>query len=155
MAVFNVAVTSIYSEVKRRMLEIFSCSLYIGGRSTGNVLQSDLATIFGDFEEQIEKCVLVAGFVSELWHFIGSDLPVVGRDGDGSNNFFQRNWASVFKASLFSCKNLVGKMIEVVLPDLIRSVVSFNSEVMDAFGSLSQIRGSIDTALGSSWLRLN
>lgn len=146
LTVLNIAVTSIYSEANRRMLDIFGSSTYSMGRSTGSVLQFDLVIIFGDLEEQIEKCVLVAGFVSELWHFIGS-LSIVDRDGNGSNNFVQRNWASVFKTSLFSCKNLVGQMIEVVLPDLIRSVVSFNSEVMDAFGSLSQIRGSIDTAL--------
>ncbi|KAF7142764.1 hypothetical protein RHSIM_Rhsim05G0078500 [Rhododendron simsii] len=146
LTVLNIAVTSIYSEAKRRMLEIFGSSTYSMGRSTGSVLQSDLVIILGDLEEQIEKCVLVAGFVSELWHFIGS-LSIVDRDGNGSNNFVQRNWASVFKTSLFSFKNLVGQMIEVVLPDLIRSVVSFNSEVMDALGSLSQIRGSIDTAL--------
>ncbi|PSS26075.1 Serine/threonine-protein kinase [Actinidia chinensis var. chinensis] len=145
VTVLNIATSSVYSEVKRRVLDIFSPS--IGHRSTENVLQSYLGTIFSDFEEQVEKCVLVAGFVGELLQFMGGDLPSVDTDDDHSNYFFQRNWASVFKTSLLSCKNLVGKMIEVVLPDVIRSVVSFNSEVMDAFGSLSQIRGSIDTAL--------
>ncbi|KAA8536147.1 hypothetical protein F0562_028625 [Nyssa sinensis] len=97
--------------------------------------------------KQIEKCILVAGFVDELRQYISGDVPTIDTDIDHSNYSFQRNWASIFKTSLLSCKNLVGQMIEVVLPDVIRSAVSFNSEVMDAFGSLSQIRGSIDTAL--------
>ncbi|KAI8016538.1 Serine/threonine-protein kinase SMG1 [Camellia lanceoleosa] len=137
LTVLNIAVSSLYSEVKRRVLNILN-------HSTGG---SPLGIIFCDLEEQVEKCALVAGFVSELQQFICGDLPHIGTDDDCSNYFFQRNWASNFKTSLLSCKNLVGQMIEVVLPDVIRSVVSFNSEVMDAFGSLSQIRGSIDTAL--------
>ncbi|CAL5385725.1 unnamed protein product [Camellia sinensis] len=137
LTVLNIAASSLYSEVKRRVLNILN-------HSTGG---SALGIIFCDLEEQIEKCALVAGFVSELQQFICGDLPHIGTDDDRSNYFFQRNWASIFKTSLLSSKNLVGQMIEVVLPDVIRSVVLFNSEVMDAFGSLSQIRGSIDTAL--------
>ncbi|KAL7002741.1 Serine/threonine-protein kinase smg1 [Sarracenia purpurea var. burkii] len=120
LSVINIAVGSLYSEVKRRVLDIV---------------------------KEIEKCALVAGFVVELRNFIAGDLPIVDTEDDRSNYVFQRNWASVFKTSLLSCKNLVGQMIEVVLPDVIKSVVSLNSEVMDASGSLSQIKGSIDTAL--------
>lgn len=146
VTVLNIAVSSLYSEVKHRVLDILNSST--GGRNMDNRQRSDLGTIFCEFEEQVEKCVLVTGFVSELQQYIGRDyLPSFDADIDHSNYSFKMNWASIFKTSLLSCKSLVGQMTEVVLPDVIRSVIAFNSEVMDAFGALSQIRGSIDTAL--------
>ncbi|XAR59500.1 Non-specific serine/threonine protein kinase [Bertholletia excelsa] len=144
LTVLNIAVSALYSEVRQKVLNILS---HPPGRSTENVLQPDFYNIFSELEEQIEKCVLVTGFVNELKQYAFGDLPSGATEDDHASYFFQRNWASIFKTALLSCKNLIGKMIEVVLPDVVRSVVSFNSEVMDAFGSLSQIRGSIDTAL--------
>ena len=38
-------------------------------------------------------------------------------------------------------------MNDDILPDVIKSIVSFNSEVMGVSGSLSQIWGSIDMTL--------
>ncbi|XP_059647736.1 uncharacterized protein LOC132294033 [Cornus florida] len=146
--VFNVlstAVSSLYNEVKHRLLGILShCTR---GRNMDNRLHSNLGAFFCEFEEQIEKCILVAGFVNELWIYIDRNIPSVNTDIDHFDYSSQRNWASIFKTSLLSCKSLVGQMIEVVVPDVLRSVVSFNSEVMDSFGSLSQIRGSIDTVV--------
>ncbi|XP_052179665.1 uncharacterized protein LOC127792986 [Diospyros lotus] len=145
LTVLNIAVSSLYGEVKHRVLGMLSDP--IGGRSIENVGQSDLGTISCEFEEQIEKCVLVAGFVNELRQYILGDLPTLDTDDDHSKYLFQENWASIFKTSSLSSKNMVEKMLEVVLPDVIRSIVSFSSEVMDAFGTISQIRGSIDMAL--------
>ncbi|KAF8410599.1 hypothetical protein HHK36_003131 [Tetracentron sinense] len=142
LSVLNVASGALYNEVKGKVLDILSNSSgRYAWRHGEDSLPSDSGTIFSEFEEQIEKCILVAGFVNELRQFIGRDLPGVGSDScEGS-------WASIFQASLLSCRILIGQMTEVVLPEIIRLVVSYNSEVMDAFGSLSQIRGSIDTAL--------
>ncbi|CAK9179737.1 unnamed protein product [Ilex paraguariensis] len=145
LIVLNIAVSSLLNKVKYKVLNILNSST--GGRKTDNRLQSDLGIILCLFEEQIEKCILVAGFVNELQQYLGWDFPSVDIDVDQSDQSFQGNWASIFKTNLLSCKSLVEQMIETVLPDLLRSVVSFNSEVMDAFGSLSQIRGAIDTAL--------
>ncbi|KAK9287064.1 hypothetical protein L1049_015473 [Liquidambar formosana] len=145
LSVLNTAVSSLYNEVKRRVVDIFRDST--GGRYANNRLQFDFGTVFCEFEEQVEKCILVAGFVNELRIFIDRGIPCVDTDMDCPKYYSERNWASIFKTSLLSCKNLVGEMSEGVLPDIIRSFVSFNSEVMDAFGSISQIRGSIDTAL--------
>ncbi|KAM7482555.1 hypothetical protein LguiB_007138 [Lonicera macranthoides] len=145
LTVLNISVSSLYSEVKHRVLDILNHSTV--ARNMDNRLRSDLGTIFCEFEEQVEKCVLVTGFVNELQQYIGRDLPSFDADIDHSNYSLKRNWASIFKTCLLSCRSLVGQMTEVVLPDVIRSVIAFNSEVMDAFGALSQIRGSIDTAL--------
>ncbi|KAK4848883.1 hypothetical protein QYF36_018291 [Acer negundo] len=141
LSYLNIAVSSIYDEVKHRVLGI--CT---GGMKGNDRLQSDFGTILSEFEEQVEKCILVAGIVNELWQFIGRDVSDDDTDVDYPKNN-ERNWASIFKTSLLSCKSLVGQMTEVVLPDVMRSSISFNSEVMDAFGLISQIRGSIDTAL--------
>ncbi|KAJ0087801.1 hypothetical protein Patl1_32987 [Pistacia atlantica] len=145
LSVLNIAVSNLYEEVKRRVLEIFSDT--VGVMRGSDRLRSDFGTIFCEFEEQVEKCILVAEFVNELWQIIGKDMSNDDADVDCSKYHPEKNWASIFKTSLLSCKNLVGQMTEVVLPDVMRSAISFNSEVMDAFGSISQMRGSIDTAL--------
>lgn len=141
LSVLNIAVRSLYNEVRHRVLDIFSN--FGGGRHANDRFRSN----FCEFEEQVEKCVLVAGFVSELQHFIGRDIHSVNADVYHAKFYSERNWASTFKSTLLSCKILVGKMTEGALLDVMRSAVSLNSEVMDAFGFISQIRGSIDTAL--------
>ncbi|XP_024959316.1 uncharacterized protein LOC112500194 [Cynara cardunculus var. scolymus] len=145
LTVVSMAVSSLYNEVKHRLLEVLSHSS--GARTTNSRLQSDLGTLLCEFEEKIEKCVLVGGWVNEIKQSIAMDMPQVDANIDRSDDSFETNWASIFKTSLLSCKSLVAQMIENVLPNVVRSVISYDSEIMDAFGSLSQIRGSIDTAL--------
>uniref|UniRef100_A0A2P2LS66 non-specific serine/threonine protein kinase n=2 Tax=Rhizophora mucronata TaxID=61149 RepID=A0A2P2LS66_RHIMU len=141
LSVLNIALSSLYSDVKHKVLDIFSSS-------AGERVSSDrFGTIFSAFEEQIEKCILVAGFVGELQELIGKVIFSMDTDVDCQAFSYERNWASIFKSTLLSCKSLVGQMTEVVLLDVVRSAVSPNSEVLDAFGLISQIRGSVDTAL--------
>ncbi|KAK9942265.1 hypothetical protein M0R45_007940 [Rubus argutus] len=143
--VLNTAASYLYNEVKLKVLNIFSDSNE--RRTTTNQIHYEFETIFSVFEEQVEKCILLAGFVNELQQLIGRDViggvTDKGHPGYGSD----RNWAAIFKTILLSCKSLIGQMTEAVLPNVIRSAVSLNSEVMDAFGLISQIRGSIDTVL--------
>ncbi|BBH09489.1 target of rapamycin, partial [Prunus dulcis] len=144
--VLNSAASYLYNEIKHKVLDIFNDSNK--RRNANNQLQYEFETIFCGFEEQVEKCVLLAGFVNELQQLIGRDGPSGGdTDKDHPGYYSDRNWASIFKTILLSCKSLIGQMTEAVLPDVIRSAVSLNSEVMDAFGLISQIRGTIDTVL--------
>ncbi|CAL9022136.1 unnamed protein product [Prunus brigantina] len=144
--VLNSAASYLYNEIKHKVLDIFNDSNK--RRNANNQLQFEFETIFCGFEEQVEKCVLLAGFVNELQQLIGRDGPSGGdTDKDHPGYYSDRNWASIFKTILLSCKSLIGQMTEAVLPDVIRSAVSLNSEVMDAFGLISQIRGTIDTVL--------
>lgn len=145
LSILNIAVSSLYDEVKHRIVSIFSD--FSERSSVDNRLQPDFGTIFCKFEEQVEKCILVAGFANELQQVINGDIHNVCTDVEHPRYYSEKNWASIFKTSLLSCKSLVGKMTEDILPDVIKLIVSFNSDVMDAFGSLSQIRGSIDMAL--------
>ncbi|XP_062092419.1 uncharacterized protein LOC133798215 [Humulus lupulus] len=143
LCVLNIAVSSLYNAVKCRLLDIFgNCT---GGENANNRFPYDFETIFCEFEEQVEKCMLVTEFVSELQQLIG--LPSLDSDKDDSQFFSEQNWASMFRSSLLSCKNLIEQMIETVLPEIMKSAVSLNSEIMDVFGSISQIRGSVDSAL--------
>ncbi|XP_075074220.1 uncharacterized protein LOC107823315 [Nicotiana tabacum] len=141
LSVLKAASSSLYDDVKHKILE--KLSHFTRRRHTDIMLCSDLGTFFSEFEEQVEKCMLVAKFLNELMQYVSMDY----RSIDTSESLSDSNWTSNFKASLFSCKNLVGQMVEVVLPEVIRSVILFNTEVMDVFASLSQIRRSIDTAL--------
>ncbi|KAF5727229.1 hypothetical protein HS088_TW22G00918 [Tripterygium wilfordii] len=143
--VLNIAVASLYNEVKSGVLGIFGDSA--GKRSTNDRLKHDFEAIFHEFEEQVEKCVLLAGFVNELQQKNFGDIRYVDTDTSREKYYSERNWTSIFKTGLESCKILIEQMTEVVLLDVLRSAVSFNSKVMDAFGLISQIRGSIDTAL--------
>ncbi|XP_074335178.1 uncharacterized protein LOC141672466 [Apium graveolens] len=139
ITVLNIAVSSLYNEVKHKVLDILN--------HTADGSQAGTVTIFSEFAEQVEKCVLLAAFVDEVHEYIiKGNLAIPNTNLEGLNHSFHRNWASLFNASLISCKGLVEKMLDMV-PDAIRAVISYSSEVMDSFGSLSQIRGSIDTAL--------
>ncbi|KAI6701259.1 hypothetical protein NL676_015583 [Syzygium grande] len=82
------------------------------------------------------------------------DMADANGKGDGNSDtsmesrepFPEENWASIFKSTVVSCKSLVDQLSDV-LPDVIRNVVAFNSEFADVFGSVSQVRGTIDSAL--------
>ncbi|CAN1133576.1 Serine/threonine-protein kinase SMG1 [Linum perenne] len=132
-SILNLALSSMYDEVKHKIPGVFNAS--------GNP-DDAFGTTFSGFEEQVEKCVLVAGFFGELWQFFGVEFPGSYIDAE-----HERNGISIFQRTLIFSKFLVEQMTEVVLLEVMRSAVSLNSEVMDAFGSTSQIRGSIDTAL--------
>lgn len=143
LSVFNLAVSSLYSEVKHKVMDMISESAVEKGAESSQ--ESDFGMSLCKFEEQVEKCMLIAGFVSEVRQLFGWDIP--SPNVDMVPPLSSSEMASIIKDSLCSCKSLVGQLSSFVLPDMIKSVVSFNSEVMDAFGCLSQIRGSIDTAL--------
>ncbi|CAH9125835.1 unnamed protein product [Cuscuta epithymum] len=135
LTILIIAVCSLYNDIKLKLVR--SLASFTGRE---NLLQSNLGAFFCEFEEQTEKCMLIAGFLIEIQQYIGTAL-------DTATSSFEVNWAPVFKTSLLSCKKLVQEMLEYVLPEALRTVILFNSEVMDAFGSLSQVRGSIDAAL--------
>ncbi|PRQ23388.1 putative non-specific serine/threonine protein kinase [Rosa chinensis] len=143
--VLNTAASYLYNEIKLKVLNIFSDSTE--RRTTANQINYEFETIFSGFEEQVEKCILLAGFVNELQQLIGRDVLTGDTDKGHPGYGSDRNWAAIFKTILLSFKSLIGQMTEAVLPDVIRSAVSLNPEVMDAFGLISQIRGSIDTVL--------
>lgn len=137
-SVLYAALCSLYDDVKCELHNILDDSTATG--RVDSLPQSDFGAGFCDLEEQIEKCVLVVNFVNEL-------QLSVGNGATASPEACEENWASTFRATFLSCKELVVHLTETILPELIKSIVSVDSEVMDAFGALSAIRGSIETAL--------
>lgn len=148
LLVLQLAANELYKEVKDKVLCISNTSTEKVGWATGDVrLQPDSANSFHEFEEQIDKCVLIAEFVNEVQELISPDVASLSVFPDIRKQRSEGIWVSVFQASLNSCKHLTEQMSDIVLPEIIRSIISYNSEAMDAFGILSQIRGSIDTAI--------
>lgn len=141
LTILRLATDDLFKGVRDKVSDILSNSSRIGWRSGEECFHPSSEKIFREFEEQIEKCVLVVGFANELRVLMGVDLP------DYLIPMNDVNWASVFQSSINSGKSMIEQMIKVVLPEVIRSMISYNTEVMEAFGSLSQIRGSVDTAL--------
>ncbi|TVU45150.1 hypothetical protein EJB05_04625, partial [Eragrostis curvula] len=138
-SIFWIAVGQLYSDIRAKVLDLSTNAI---GRSK---LRTDDAGLgLQLFDQQIEKCTLVSGVVDEVHGVIGNKIA------EGSVAYAKRHprhWASTFQAALRSSINIIEQMTEVFLPEFIRSFVSCNSEVMEAIGSISQIRGSVDTAL--------
>ncbi|KAK9129994.1 hypothetical protein Sjap_010481 [Stephania japonica] len=146
LRILYVAACALYNEVKGKVLDILNTSTgRFGWRDAEDNLHSDSGAVLCQFEEQVERCILVAGYVNELCQFIGADTNV-STEMDYEKYSSEKDF-SMLEACLVSCRILVGQMTEAVLPEVIGLVVSHASDVMDVFGSLSQIRGSIDTAL--------
>ncbi|KAF3786353.1 Serine/threonine-protein kinase [Nymphaea thermarum] len=148
LSVLHLAVVALYNEVKAKVFEI--SANVTGGvmwSSGTDALHSNSKLCYCELEEQIEKCTLVASTVHEIHEL--SSLNVSKRAlGSGSTlPAAEGNWASIFQASIQASRNLVEQMTRSVLPEITKSIISQNSAVMEAFGSLSQIRGSIDTAV--------
>ncbi|KAH9620587.1 hypothetical protein KSS87_005701 [Heliosperma pusillum] len=133
------ALCSLYDDVKHKIIEIFSESTTTAVADSLQLL--DFGTVYCALEEQIEKCVLVVDLFNQLQH--SSSSGSLSSDTMVS----KENWASIFKTTLISCKDLIIHMTEGVLPELVKSVVSIDSEVIDVFGTLSNIRGSVESAL--------
>ncbi|KAK9677888.1 hypothetical protein RND81_11G174000 [Saponaria officinalis] len=133
------ALCSLFDDVKDKITEIFSESATAA--FVDSMQQLNFGTVYSALEEQIEKCVLAVDFFNQLQHS--------GSSGTGSSDteVSKENWASIFKATLVSCADLILHMGEGVLPELVKSIVLIDSEVMDAFGALSNIRGSVESAL--------
>ncbi|KAH7664951.1 Non-specific serine/threonine protein kinase protein [Dioscorea alata] len=141
ISLVQIVANEIYKGVKVKLLNFLNDSS-VQVRWIEDDFKLHDSVTYDEFEEQIEKCVLVSSFVNEIWELFGSDITM-----ENVHFISEVNWPSLFQACLYSCKKLIEQMTEVILPDIIKSVISYNSEVMEAFGLLSQIRGSIDTAL--------
>ncbi|TVU45138.1 hypothetical protein EJB05_04613, partial [Eragrostis curvula] len=144
-SIFWIAVGQLYSDIRAKVLDLSTNAIGRSKLRTDDAgLQADAGLGLQLFDQQIEKCTLVSGVVDEVHGVIGNKIA------EGSVAYAKRqprHWASTFQAALRSSINIIEQMTEVFLPEFITSFVSCNSEVMEAIGSISQIRGSVDTAL--------
>lgn len=139
--VLCLSAVSIFKDVKDNVHEICSNALKGLLRPRDDGLNSNLSLFFCQFEEKIEKSVLVAGILNEFEHSVRSELNV-------ENVYYSEgNWVSIFQSCIDLCRTLSEKMIEVLLPEIIRSIITHRSELMEVFGTVYQIRGSVHMAL--------
>uniref|UniRef100_A0A453HCE4 Uncharacterized protein n=1 Tax=Aegilops tauschii subsp. strangulata TaxID=200361 RepID=A0A453HCE4_AEGTS len=145
LSVLGIAVSQLYSGIRVRVSELSTKAVGITKFRTDEAgLQADAGMSLQLFDQQIEKCALLSGFVKEVHEVMGTKLGEINAD---YLKHRPGQWAYTFQAILHSSTNMIEQMTEVFLPEIIRSFVSYNSEVMEAFGSISRIRGSVDTAL--------
>ncbi|KAK8968828.1 Serine/threonine-protein kinase TOR [Platanthera guangdongensis] len=141
--ILHIAISDLYKDVKENLISISKCSSGKSSWKTDDSLPNNSDIVSAELEDQIEKCVLLAGFVTEIQEFIG----ITSFSIDNTKPTSEHCWASVFQAILHAIKQLIEKLTCYVLPEIIQSVVSSSAEVMEAFGSLSRVRGSIHEAL--------
>ncbi|KAL6843536.1 hypothetical protein ACP4OV_026598 [Aristida adscensionis] len=145
LSILGIAVGRLYNDVRTKVSDLSSKPVGLAQlRPDDTGLQSDAGMGLQLFDQQIEKCALVSGVIDEVHEVIGRKLAEMGAVHAMPR---PRHWASTFQAVMRSSINMIEQMTEVFLPEFIRSFVSYNSEVMETFGSVSQIRGSVDTAL--------
>ncbi|CAN6447682.1 unnamed protein product [Victoria cruziana] len=147
LAVLYLAVIALYNEVKTKVFEISTSVTGVMWSSGTDALHTNSKLYFSELEEQIGKCTLVASIVHEIHELSILNVSKSGLDSEGTVPATEGNWASIFQANIQASRNLVEQMTRSVLPEITKSIISQNSAVMEAFGSLSQIRGSIDTAV--------
>ncbi|XP_051146929.1 uncharacterized protein LOC127262327 isoform X2 [Andrographis paniculata] len=141
--ILDTAVSNMFHDVHHKINQ--SLEHFGEERNTNSGLQADLGSFLCVFEEQIEKCSLLMELLDELRHHAG--LDTCDTEDDINHSYaYQGRWASIIRNNILFCKNLIGTITEVI-PNLLRSVISFNSDVMDLFGSISEIRASVDTAI--------
>ncbi|GAB2267283.1 Serine/threonine-protein kinase smg1 [Dionaea muscipula] len=134
------AVSHLYVEVKDKLLNILKDFSAVGKISS---TPPGFRGLSSELEHQIEKCIVLSEFVMDMRRLLGNGTPVADAGVDHPIG----NWASNFKAAVVSCKDIVVKMTDSVLPEVIKCIVSSNSEVMDALGALAHIRESVKTTL--------
>uniref|UniRef100_I1PF98 non-specific serine/threonine protein kinase n=1 Tax=Oryza glaberrima TaxID=4538 RepID=I1PF98_ORYGL len=145
LSILGIAVGQLYSDVRAKVSELSSKVTGIAKFRTDETgPQADAGTSLQLFDQQVEKCALISGFVGEVHGVMEAKLVEMNTAYAKPQH---RQWASTFQRILCSSTNMIEQMTEVFLPEIIRSFISYNSEVMEAFGSVSQIRGSVDTAL--------
>lgn len=145
LSILGIAVGQLYSDIRAKVSDLSTKAIGKAKfRADDSGLQADAGMGLQFFEQHIEKCALISSFVDEVHEVIGKTLA---ETGPAYAKPHPRHWASTFQAALHSSVNMIEQMTEAFLPEFIRSFVSHNSEVMEAVGSISKIRGSVDKAL--------
>lgn len=145
LAVLHTSITSLYDQLKEKVHYILNASME--RRERNESLVSKSRSLSSNLEAQVEMCMILVDFLNEVKYYVGQEIPNTEENLTGSARHVEENWALVFHRTLLSSKILVAQMTEVVVPDVLKTYLFCNSDLMDAFGLISQIRGSIDTAL--------
>lgn len=141
----HTSISSLYDRSKEKVHYILNASTE--RNDLNESLVSESRSLSTNLEAQIEMCMIVVDFLNEVKHYAGQEISSVGESLAGSAHRVEENWALIFHRTLLSSKTLIAQMTDVVVPDVLKTYLLSNSDLMDAFGLISQVRGSIDTAL--------
>ncbi|XP_020886986.1 serine/threonine-protein kinase SMG1 [Arabidopsis lyrata subsp. lyrata] len=144
LAVLHTSISSLYDQLKEKVHYILNASME--RRERNESLVSKSRSLSSNLEAQVEMCMILVDFLNEVKYYVGQEIPNTEESLTGSARRVEENWALVFHRTLLSSKILVAQMTEVVVPDVLKTYLFCNSDLMDAFGLISQIRGSIDAA---------
>lgn len=145
LAVLHTSISSLYDRLKEKVHYILNASMERRERNESFV--SECRSLSTTLEAQVEMCMILVDFLHEVKYYVGQEISAVEESLNGSAHRVEENWALIFHRTLLSSKILIAQMTEVVVPDVLKTYLFCNSDLMDAFGLISQIRGSIDTAL--------
>ncbi|CAN8270818.1 unnamed protein product [Cochlearia groenlandica] len=135
LAVLHTSISSLYDRMKKKIHYILNASVERKGKNKSFVSESRILST--DLEAQVEMCVILVDFLHEVKYYLQ----------EISTDRVEENWASIFHRTLLSSNILISQMTEVVIPDVLKTYMIGNSALKDAYGLISQIRGSIDAAL--------
>ncbi|EPS70294.1 hypothetical protein M569_04464, partial [Genlisea aurea] len=144
LAMLDLALSNFLSDIKQRTKKSLA---HFGWQKDGISLRSDLESFFIEFEQITYKCELVTDFVCKIKCHAGFGVSDSDAGANISNEALHNSWGSIFKTCITLSKNLIRNLLDVTMPMLMKFVVSSNFDVMDIFGSISQIRGCIETVL--------
>ncbi|ESQ50945.1 hypothetical protein EUTSA_v10022517mg [Eutrema salsugineum] len=145
LALLHTSISSFYDRLKEQVHYILNASVERKERSESFVSES--RSLSTNLEAQVEMCMILVDFLNEVEYCVGQEISTVEESLTGSAHRVKENWALIFHRTLLSSKTLIAHMTEDVVPDVLKTYLVNNSDFMDAFGLISQIRGSIDTAL--------
>ncbi|KAI4342363.1 hypothetical protein MLD38_027001 [Melastoma candidum] len=133
----NLAAASLYDEVKYKVLSIDNGNK----EDPSDYFTGNASSLCFQLEEQIQKCTFIEELIEKLQSAQG------GAFGAGNQEAFADEWLPSLRDILVSCKNLVDRMSDNALPDLISAAIISNTEVMDLFESIAQVHISVNVAL--------
>ncbi|CAH8389864.1 unnamed protein product [Eruca vesicaria subsp. sativa] len=144
LGLLHTSISSLYDRSKEKVHYILNASQR---NDLNESLVSESRSLSTNLEAQIDMCMIVVDFLNEVKHYAGQEISNVGESLSRSAHRVEENWALIFHRTLLSSKTLIAQMTDVVVPDVLKTYLLSNSDLMDAFGLISQVRGSVDTAL--------
>lgn len=148
LTVLYLAAAALYSEIKDKIFNI--CNFLTERITVGpgeDIGYQNWKWCLPDLEEQVAKCTLISGIVNEVQQMSGQNSFQRGSGWWDTMGSVDEDWTLSFQGCLTAIRRLVGHLVGRAIPESIRSVLSHSPAIMEAFGSLSQIRGAVDTAL--------
>lgn len=148
IAVLQAASTTMFSKISERVSDLCSLKIVNGVTVVGpGSNEEDKFWCLPELLGQTQRCVLVSEIMTEIYQTVAQGTGSRSMTWwDPATSAFGE-WAVRCQMCIVGVQHLVSQMVGVVLPEAIKAALSHDPAVMEAFASLSQIRGTVDTAV--------